>query len=114
MPDITTQLLETLTPVGTPERCGVVTATGELVEIPNTHPEPQHGFFMCPISLLRVAADAVATWHTHPGSDPNLSDEDYAGFMQWPQLQHHIVGVRDGKPTVHTFEVRNGVLVTVQ
>lgn len=98
---------------GTPERCGVIMADGELVEIENIHEAPANGFHMEPGSFLAaVELGAVATWHTHPGKDPNLSEEDMLGFMQWPDLIHHIIGVRDGEPTVHSFKAIGDILVT--
>jgi proteasome lid subunit RPN8/RPN11 len=99
---------------GAEERCGVIAADGSIMEVPNIHEEPVKGFHMEPTCfLVAVEAGAVATWHTHPGRDPNLSEEDMAGFRAWPQLEHHIIGIRDGEPTVHSFRViDDGVVVT--
>lgn len=52
------------------ERCGVIDASGELVEWPNQHPEPRYNFTL-PIAWLRTALDdptvgVWAIWHTHP------------------------------------------------
>jgi proteasome lid subunit RPN8/RPN11 len=88
-----------------PELCGLVLTDGTVVQLSNIHPEPQNGFHMDPEQLLARLDDAVATWHTHPGRDPNLSEEDMSGFRAWPSLTHHIVGIRDGEPTVHSFAV---------
>jgi proteasome lid subunit RPN8/RPN11 len=91
---------------GEPECCGIITAEGDVVQLPNIHPEPEKGFHIDPKAFLeQLAAGAVATWHTHPGRDPNLSEEDMNGFRAWPSLQHYIVGIRDGKPAVATFKV---------
>ncbi|WP_037500759.1 hypothetical protein [Sphingomonas jaspsi] len=99
---------------GQPERCGVITAAGELLEIENIHTDPVKGFHMDPLSFLKAIEDgATATWHTHPAADPNLSEDDRQGFAQWPELTHHIVGIRDGEPTVHSFAFVNDILVTV-
>lgn len=99
---------------GADERCGLILADGSVVEIGNIHTDPVKGFHMEPTSFLaHVEAGAVATWHTHPARDPNLSEEDMQGFLQWPQLTHHILGIRDGAPAVHSFAVKNGFLVTV-
>jgi len=98
---------------GAAERCGVVMPDGEIVEIKNIHANPVEGFHMEPRAFLGyVENGAVATWHTHPGNDPNLSQEDYEGFHAWPNLVHHIVGIRDGEPAVHSFKFVDGVLVT--
>lgn len=100
-----------LTPEGTPERCGIVTLDGEIVELSNVHEKPEIGFRMSASEILTHFSDAAATWHTHPGADPNLSEEDYAGFSQWPQLEHHIAGIRDGEVCVVTYAFVDNALV---
>lgn len=94
------------------ERCGLI-VNGKAVVIKNVHPEPAKGFRMDAAQLLAKAEKATATWHTHPTTDPNLSEEDYAGFMQWPSLVHHIIGVRDGTPTVESYKIVDGLVVRV-
>lgn len=118
MTDTTRKLLdfveETDLAPGQPELCGVILADGDIMQLPNIHEEPVKGFHMDPAAFLeQIEAGAVATWHTHPGRDPNLSEEDMGGFRQWPNLVHHIVGIRDGEPGVHSFRViEDGVVVT--
>lgn len=109
MSDITSYL----TPEGTPERCGVILKDGSLLELTNIHAEPLLGFRVDPSEIIEHFDNADATWHTHPGADPNLSEADYAGFLQWPELAHLIVGVREGLPMILRFEVQDGVLVSV-
>jgi hypothetical protein len=41
----------------------------------------------------------------------NLSEQDYAGFLQWPDLTHWIVGERDGEPLAIEYIVDNGLVV---
>lgn len=97
---------------GAEERCGVVRADGTIWQLANIHTEPMKGFIMEPKSFLEeVENGAIATFHTHPGRDPNLSEEDMAGFRAWPSLIHHIIGIRDGKPAIHTFKVLDGGIV---
>lgn len=84
---------------------------GAVIELTNVHSNPIQGFRMDPSDIVLHFSDATATWHTHPGADPNLSEEDYAGFLQWPELIHHIAGLRDGEPTVCSYQVLDGVLV---
>ena len=83
-----TQLLDLYEPTHPQERCGLITKGGKLVEIDNIHDTPELGYRMDPKQVLAHLDDAIATWHTHPDSDPNLSQEDYAGFSQWPRLKH--------------------------
>jgi proteasome lid subunit RPN8/RPN11 len=92
------------------ERCGLI-VDGEIIEITNIHDQPELGFKMKPEELLEYIATATASWHTHPTTDPGLSEEDYAGFTQWPRLVHHIVGVRDGKPAVESYSVIDGLVL---
>lgn len=117
MPDIKSNLLdfveESDLAYGAPELCGVVLADGDIMQLPNIHEKPVEGFHIEPKAFLeQIEAGAIATWHTHPGRDPNLSHEDFEGFHAWPSLTHHIVGIRDGEPTVHSFRFEDGVLVT--
>lgn len=102
-----------LTDNDTDERCGVITAEGEVVELANVHDTPKDGFRVAPAdALIWLAGEkAVSTWHTHPGGDPNLSEQDYAGFLQWPDLTHWIVGLRDGEPLALEYAVDNGLVL---
>lgn len=102
-----------LTPEGTPERCGIITKAGEVLELQNCHDDPVRGFRIDPRDIIEHFDKAAATWHTHPGADPNLSEEDYAGFLQWPELDHIIVGVRNGNPLAVHYAVEDGVLVNL-
>lgn len=115
MSDIKSKLLDRLTNAltpGAPERCGLIGARGGFIEIENVHAQPEAGFHMEPGAFLAaIKKGARATWHTHPGKDPNLSEEDMAGFRQWPGLKHYIVGVRDGEPCVVCFEIKNDIVV---
>ncbi|SKB62193.1 Mov34/MPN/PAD-1 family protein [Sphingopyxis flava] len=97
----------------TVERCGFIFRDGSIVEIDNVHSEPERGFRMDPKQILEHVdnPDLVGTWHTHPGGDPNLSQEDYAGFLSWPHLEHHIVGELRGTPTVESFVIDNGLVL---
>lgn len=111
---IKSKLVELYDATNPQERCGVLTETGEIIEITNVHNEPEAGFRMDPSELIKALDgedEVVATWHTHPDADPNLSQEDYAGFLQWPDLVHLIVGMRDGKVEVDIFKVEEGLVL---
>ena len=103
-------LISLLLPDDLDERCGLI-VNDKIVEITNIHLEPTKGFRMDPEELMARVDDATATWHTHPASDPGLSEQDYAGFTQWPNLVHHIIGVRDGEPTIESYRVTNGLVI---
>jgi proteasome lid subunit RPN8/RPN11 len=115
MLDTATKLLPMLTQEGMPERCGLVLKTGRVVEVSNVAENPVTGFRMNPSEVLKFLtkkrAVPVATWHTHPGSDPNLSELDYEGFLRWPEWIHYIIGIRNRHPTVVRFEILNDVVV---
>lgn len=114
MTDTVSSLLEKYTGHGSVETCGIITAGGAVVELDNIHETPEQGFHIDPKPFLAaVKAGAVATWHTHPGHDPNLSEEDMAGFLQWPNLTHYIVGIREGVPTVQAFVIEEGFVQCV-
>lgn len=116
MSDIASKLLADIPGAldpGASEHCGLILTDGTFVHVANLHAEPVKGFHMDPKELVFYAGQISATWHTHPAQDPNLSEEDMNGFRQWPELEHHIIGIRDGKPTVHTFRVLDdGVVVS--
>lgn len=103
-------LTSLLSPNQLNERCGLI-VDGDIVEITNIHENPEKGFRMDPAEMLESIEHATATWHTHPISDPVLSEADYDGFRQWPDLVHHIVGVRDGKPAVESYIVIDGLVI---
>lgn len=115
MLDTACNLFPMLTDEGTPERCGLILKTGRIVELKNVAENPVTGFRMNPTEVLnflsKKRANPAATWHTHPGGDPNLSEKDMAGFLQWPDLDHYIIGVRNGVRTVTKFEVVDGVIL---
>lgn len=117
MTDTKSKLLERLADAlapGLPERCGLIGARGGFIEIDNIHEQPEIGFHMEPVAFIEaIEKGAGATWHTHPGKDPNLSEEDMNGFRQWPNLIHYIVGIRDGEPCVACFGMENDILMKV-
>lgn len=93
-----------LQPDDTVERCGLVLADGSIIEVENTHPNPTEGFKISARDLMR---DPVASWHTHPGASANLSQEDYRGFLQWPHLDHYIIGING----VRKYRIVDGVII---
>lgn len=115
MQDIASQLLTECPGAldcGEPERCGIVRPDGSMHELANISGEPLCGFIMDPATFLaEIESGAVETWHTHPGRDPALSEEDAVGFIAWPQLTHHIIGIREGRPHVTSYKVIEGSIV---
>lgn len=107
-------MLETLLQKGdTEERCGVILKDGKIVEIPNVAKDKENSYLMDNDQVLPfIKNDKVAaTWHTHPQSDPNLSGEDYNGFLGWPDLEHYIIGRRKNKTVVMKFKVEDGLII---
>lgn len=86
------------------ERCGVITEEGTIVELDNLHPDPINFFRMD----ITNHSGVVATWHTHTGSNFNLSIEDYRTFMAHPDLCHYIVSAFE----VQCYRTVNGTLVS--
>jgi proteasome lid subunit RPN8/RPN11 len=108
-------MIETLLRKGdTEERCGLVLKDGTIVDIPNIADDPKTSFEMDLEAALPYldGDDVAATWHTHPGTDPNLSGEDYSCFLSWPDLEHVIVGMRDGKAAVSRYRVEQGLVIS--
>ena len=90
-PEIKRQLKKLYNSEGT-ERVGLILDDGEVVELENKASEPEENFLVSPLDLIKYSEKAVASWHTHPNDDNNLSSQDYLGFVSWPHLTHYIIG----------------------
>lgn len=101
----------TLKPNDTEERCGLILSDGSIIEIDNVADDKTNSYRMDPVQVLPYLDDTVGTWHTHPDTDPNLSGDDYLGFLSWPKLRHSIVGRRDGKVVVQTYKIEDGLVI---
>lgn len=91
------------------EKCGLVLKDESVVAVVNTHPEPENGFRIEAREMLNYEDQLLGTWHTHPKTTSVLSQDDYAGFSQWPELIHFIVGT-DG---VRAYRFEDGFLMEV-
>lgn len=98
------------------ERCGLELRNGTLIEIANVAEDPIAGYLMEPEAVMALlqSGEVIGTWHTHPGADPNLSGDDYKGFLMWPDLEHSIIGVRKGVTTVVRYRVEDGLVFTCE
>jgi len=80
------------------ERIGFILDDGTLVEMLNSHDDPEFGAKFRSADLFAYLYDperevtVTATWHTHPSASCNLSGEDYIAFQSHPDLTHYIVG----------------------
>lgn len=92
---------------GNPERGGLLLQDDELVELANVHPEPLEGYMPDPAEVIPLIAEAVGTWHSHPGRTAQPSSQDAQTFAGWPDWTHVIVGL-DG---VRAFRIKNGMPV---
>lgn len=88
------------------ERCGLIVGD-EIIEVSNTHPEPEEGFEVDPAALIEYEGRMTGTWHTHPKGSSNLSQEDHNCFTQWPELRHFIIA-KDG---ITEFVVIEGAVI---
>lgn len=109
MRDIIRKLKRKLKPADVEERCGLILKTGKVFQVENIHSNPSRGFMVSGEDLYRYEDLLIGTWHTHPGMTASLSQEDYAGFGQWPDLLHFIVGT-DG---VRAYKVDDGFVQEV-
>lgn len=89
-----------------PERCGFV-VDGKIVEVKNICHEPADGFDISANDLLEYEGRASASWHTHTGTDCNLTRDDLVSFLNYPHLHHYIIG-SDG---VACYAVEQGRVV---
>lgn len=86
------------------ERCGVITVHGEIVEYPNVHPNPRDYFQM----EMDQIHDLAASWHTHRGTNFNLSLHDYRTFIHFPTMCHYIISESE----VKCYRMDNGLLIS--
>lgn len=81
---------------------------GSLLELPNVHPEPENGFRIDPLDVVKHCDKAAATWHTHD-EIAYPSGADYITFVNWHNLRHYIVG-SDG---VRCYKVQGTAVLEV-
>lgn len=74
------------------ERCGIITAAGEIVELPNRSTYPEQAYLIHHTDI--EGFDIIGTWHSHPRGPLNLSIDDYNNFAELQDLQHIIVTPR--------------------
>lgn len=89
------------------ERVGFLLHDGSVVEVENTHSEPEEGACIRASDLFAYEQRAKAFWHTHPGGSCNLTAQDRRAFLGYPLHIHYIVGA-DG---VAGFAVLDGEVV---
>lgn len=105
-------MLETLlSPGDTEERCGLILKDGSIAEIENIAEDRTLGYRMNPAAVIALLDHTVGTWHTHPDTDPNLSGADYSSFLDWPDLEHSIIGWRNGKVAITKYRVERGLVI---
>lgn len=75
-----------------PELVGFIMPDGAVIKVANICSEPEHGFEISVEDILKYCDDAIASWHTHPGSTNVLSVSDFISFRAWPEMDHYILG----------------------
>ena len=86
------------------ERVGLILKSGEIIEMENHCTDPLNGFETDGIDFIKYSGEIIATWHTHPMQNSNLSMNDKQAFLNWPDLDHYIIGT-DG---VSRYFIENG------
>lgn len=74
------------------ERVGFVLLDNSVIEVQNTHPNPDNHFDVSAADLIEYEDKIAGTWHTHPGKNSNLSVDDQAAFAMYPEATHYIIG----------------------
>lgn len=103
---IRSKLKRKLKAADTEERCGLILKGGKVIDVPNLHADPTQGFRIDGAVMLEHEEKLVGTWHTHPKTPALLSQEDYTGFLNWPDLTHYIIG----QDTIRAYKVEHGVI----
>lgn len=88
------------------EKVGLILSNGEIIHLDNVSPIPENAFEVRPGDLITYEDRAVASWHTHPTTEAELSGEDYVGFLMWPDLLHLIISATE----VRGYVVKNGAV----
>lgn len=88
---------------------GFILPGNKIIEVPNISPSPVDSFMVRGQDVLDHAINgtAIATWHTHPKKDANLTIQDNEMFMNYPDLTHYIVGI-DG---IRVYKVVKGRVI---
>lgn len=76
------------------ERCGFILTNGQVIEVENVANNPETEFEIAESVFNEYADEIKATWHTHTGTNANLSLEDYLTFLAFPEYQHWIVSAK--------------------
>lgn len=107
MNEIALTLTKLFDPKEPEEKCGVILDDKTVIPVKNMHTNPESGFIIDAQELVRYEDRLWGTWHTHPATGANLSQEDYFGFLQWPNLHHFVIGL-DG---TRCFVVEDGLVI---
>lgn len=94
---------------GKVERVGFILNDGEIVEVENICDKPEEGFEVSPEDIIQFSDRMIATWHTHPDESANLSTNDYENYLEWPHLEHYIIGTNG----VAKYVVEDGDVILV-
>lgn len=89
------------------EACGIILKDGTVLDCENISEDPTQGFVIPATLMLEHEDNLFGTWHTHPGQNANLSMTDDAGFKNWSNLKHFIIGT-DG---IRCFAVKGELIV---
>lgn len=103
------ELLTLYSPDGN-ERVGFILRDNSVVEVENTHPIPSQYFDVSAKDLIEYCDHAIASFHTHPGHNNNLSVNDQQAFLAWPHLIHYIIGC-DG---IQAYVVKKNMVVKIE
>lgn len=107
MPITSSKLEAFYDPKDEKEKCGFILKGNRIVEVLNTHIDPKKGFEISPESIVKYEDNLKATWHTHPFKTNVLSEHDYACFLNWPHLEHYIIGTNG----VQRYIVEDGIVL---
>jgi proteasome lid subunit RPN8/RPN11 len=88
------------------ERCGVILAKENIIELENIAEKPQLDFEVSDANFDKYKKSMKATWHTHPSCNANLSLADYEFFKSQPNINHFIIC----KNYVVCYKMTNGSL----
>lgn len=86
---------------------GFVLKGNKIVEVENKCSDPINGFEVSGSDLAKYYDDVIASWHTHPDVDTEITAEDYKSFLNYPHWVHYIINTKG----VFAYKVEDGIVV---
>lgn len=93
------------------EQCGFILKNQEVVFIGNLSRNPEVSFEISEKDIEKIGLENIECfWHSHPSNNLNLSLDDYAAFLKYPDHKHRIYS----QTSFAEYYVRRGFVMRVE